>query len=173
MTNDHPITDPTAPPTLLIVDDEPSARQLLNAYLSRRGFQIMEAGTGEQALEVMRGDRLPDLVLLDVMMPYVDGEAMMAYVNSFPGWASAAWGLGVWGGLLGAILLLMRNRLAVPTFAASAVGAIVGIGYQLMRPAAIPDMHQGFGAAMPYVIILVAALLFLYARSLREKGVLR
>lgn len=107
------------------------------------------------------------------MMPNIDAEAMMAYVNSFPIWASAAWGLGVWGGVAGAILLLMRHRLAVPVFLLSLVGAIVGIGYQLMRPAAIPDMHEGFGAAMPYVIILVAALLFLYARSMRAKGVLR
>jgi two-component system, sensor histidine kinase and response regulator len=81
MTNDRPITDPTAPPTLLIVDDEPSARQLLNAYLSRRGFQIIEAGTGEQALDAMRGERIPDLVLLDVMMPYVDGLEVLQNIR--------------------------------------------------------------------------------------------
>ena len=110
---------------------------------------------------------------VESMMPGVDAQAMMAYVNSFPVWASAAWGLGVWGGLAGAILLLARHRLAVPVLGLSLVGAIVGIGYQLMRPPAFPDMHEGFGAAMPYLIILIAALLFLYARGQHAKGVLR
>ena len=107
------------------------------------------------------------------MMPGVDGSKLVAYVDSFPLWASAGWGLGVWGGLLGAILLLMRHRLAVPVLGLSLLGAIVGIGYQLMRPLDVPDMHTGFNAVVPYLIILIAALLFLYARGQRAKGVLR
>ncbi len=110
---------------------------------------------------------------IESMMPTIDADAMMAYVNSFPIWASVGWGLGVWGGLAGSILLLMRHRLAVLAFGLSLIGSILGIGYQLMYPADIPDMHQGFNAAMPYVIILIAALLFLFARSMRAKGVLR
>ena len=76
-------------------------------------------------------------------------------------------------GLAGSILLLMRHRLAVAAFALSLAGAVIGIGYQLMRPADIADMHQGFNAAVPYVIIAVALALFLYARSLRARGLLR
>lgn len=110
---------------------------------------------------------------VESMMPGVDGSKLVAYVDSFPLWASAGWGLGVWGGLLGAILLLMRHRLAVPVLALSLLGAIVGIGYQLMRPLDVPDMHTGFNAVVPYLIILIAALLFLYARGQRAKGVLR
>ncbi len=110
---------------------------------------------------------------VESMMPGVDGSRLVDYINSFPIWASAGWGLGVWGGLLGAILLLMRHRLAVPVLGLSLVGAIVGIGYQLMRPLDVPDMHTGFNAVVPYLIILIAASLFLYARSQRAKGVLR
>ena len=110
---------------------------------------------------------------VESMMPGVDGNKLMAYIDSFPIWASAGWGLGVWGGLLGAILLLMRHRLAVPVLGLSLLGAIVGIGYQLMRPLDVPDMHTGFNAVVPYLIILIAALLFLYARGQRAKGVLR
>jgi hypothetical protein len=110
---------------------------------------------------------------VESMMPGVDGNKIMAYIDSLPIWASAGWGLGVWGGLLGAILLLMRHRLAVPVLGLSLLGAIVGIGYQLMRPLDVPDMHTGFNAVVPYLIILIAALLFLYARGQRAKGVLR
>ena len=110
---------------------------------------------------------------VEAMMPGVDGSRLIDYIDSFPIWASAGWGLGVWGGLLGAILLLMRHRLAVPVLGLSMIGAILGIGYQLMRPLDVPDMHTGFNAAVPYLIILIAASLFLYARSQRAKGVLR
>ena len=110
---------------------------------------------------------------VESMMPGVDGSRLIEYIDSFPIWASAGWGLGVWGGLLGAILLLLRHRLAVPVLGLSLLGAIVGIGYQLMRPLDIPDMHTGFNAVVPYLIILIAASLFLYARSQRAKGVLR
>ena len=107
------------------------------------------------------------------MMHTDDGAAIMAYLESFPVWASAGWGLGVWGGLLGSILLLMRNRLAVPAFAVSLIGALASNIYQLMYPADIRELAAGMNAVMPYVIILIAIALFLYARSQRAKGVLR
>jgi hypothetical protein len=110
---------------------------------------------------------------IESMMPAIDGEAMMAYIDAMPIYASFGWGLGVWGGLVGSILLLLRNKLAVPSFLLSLIGAVVGIGYQLLRPANIPAMHDGFNGAIPYLIIAIAAALFLYARSLKAKGLLR
>lgn len=110
---------------------------------------------------------------VESMMPGSDGEALMAYVNSFPIWASFGWGLGVWMGLAGAILLLMRHRLAVIAFGLSLAGAILGIGYQLMRPADIPQMHEGFNAVVPYLVIAIALALYLYSRALARKGLLR
>ena len=116
--------------------------------------------------------RTKGAVYIDSMMPGT-GEAAIAYINSFPLWASFGWGLGVWMGLAGSILLLMRHRLAVAAFALSLIGAVIGIGYQLMRPADIPAMHEGFNAVVPYLVIAIALALFLYARSLRAKGLLR
>jgi hypothetical protein len=110
---------------------------------------------------------------IEQMMPGYDSAAIMDYINSFPIWASAGWGLGVWGGLLGAILLLMRHRHAVTAFALSMIGAIVGLGYQLVRPMPIKELNQGYNGYMPYIIIAVAIGLFLYARAQRTKGVLR
>jgi hypothetical protein len=106
-------------------------------------------------------------------MPGVDPQSVYAYVESFPIWASFGWGLGVWMGLLGSVLLLLRKRWAVPVLGLSLVGAILGIGYQLMNPANWPGLDQGAAKVMPYVIIAVALALFLYARAMASKGVLR
>jgi hypothetical protein len=110
---------------------------------------------------------------IESMMPALDGEAMMAYINSFPMWAAFGWGLGVWAGLAGSILLLMRHRWAYVVLGLSLLGAVIGIGYQIANPAGIIEISQGANAAMPYIIIAVALGLFLYARSMRAKGVLR
>ena len=107
------------------------------------------------------------------MMHTADGPAIMAYLDSFPIWASAGWALGVWSGLLGSVLLLMRNRLAIPAFAVSLIGAVASNLYQLMYPADIPELAGGPNAVMPYVIMVIAIALFLYARAQRARGVLR
>ena len=118
--------------------------------------------------------RMRNTDYLASMMPTVDPEAMLAWVDAFPVWAQFGWGLGVWGGLLGAVLLLMRNRWAVPVFAASLVGAILGLGYQIARRRRrCPAPKAPMVTIMPLVIIVVALALFLYARAMKAKGVLR
>ena len=57
---------------LLIVDDDRSTRQLLRGVLARQGFDIIEAGEGASAVRLFEQQR-PELVLLDVMMPVMDG----------------------------------------------------------------------------------------------------
>ena len=107
---------------------------------------------------------------INQMMDGVDGQKYMAYIDGFPLWASIGWGLGVWGGLLGAVLLLMRKRLAVPVFLVSLFGAVVGIAYQLIHPVDMPEMTEGAAAMMPFVIIVIAAALWLYARAQAARG---
>ena len=106
-------------------------------------------------------------------MPGVDPNALLAWIDSFPIYAQIGWALGVWLGLLGAILLLMRNRWAVWAFGISLVGAILGLGYQIALAPPLAGMDGMFNTIMPYVIILVAVALFLYARAQAAKGVLR
>jgi len=110
---------------------------------------------------------------INQMMHTNDGDAMMAYINAFPIWVSIGWGLGVWGGLVGSILLLLRNRHAVTVLALSAAGAVVGIGYQLLNPSGIAEMNEGINRTMPYIIIAIALALALYAWGQEKKGVLR
>jgi len=57
---------------ILVADDDPKHAQLIRLYLEREGHQVVTVGDGRAALEVARA-RKPDLVLLDVMMPLVDG----------------------------------------------------------------------------------------------------
>jgi hypothetical protein len=109
---------------------------------------------------------------LQRMMPTVDPQEMLAYIDSFPIWAQFGWGLGVWGGLLGSILLLLRNRWAVVALALSLVGALLGIGYQIANPGGPAAMNEGANAIMPYVVIAVALGLVGYARAMKAKGVL-
>lgn len=59
-------------PKVLIADDEPALRALLKTNLSFEGFETLTASNGEEALQVIR-DEAPDVVLLDVMMPVMDG----------------------------------------------------------------------------------------------------
>ena len=60
------------PRTILVVDDEPQIVRLVRAYLQESGFRVVTASDGEQALYVARHEK-PDLVVLDIMMPHIDG----------------------------------------------------------------------------------------------------
>jgi len=60
------------PATLLIVDDEPQVRKLLETLLQHEGYQTLTAGSGEEALQLV-AQQPPDLILLDIMMPGMDG----------------------------------------------------------------------------------------------------
>ena len=57
---------------ILVVDDQSSVRQLLREYLTEQGFKVVTAENGQEALYVARHE-LPDLILLDIMMPKMDG----------------------------------------------------------------------------------------------------
>ena len=58
--------------TILVVDDEPKIVQLARDYLEHAGFRVIEAANGPAALEAVRG-RKPDLVVLDLGLPHMDG----------------------------------------------------------------------------------------------------
>jgi DNA-binding response OmpR family regulator len=62
--------------TILVVDDSSSVRNLLRDYLQEQGFRVRKAGDGQEALHVAR-EAKPDLILLDIMMPEMDGFDFM------------------------------------------------------------------------------------------------
>lgn len=67
--------------SILVVDDEPMARNLLRLMLVRANFNVYEAENGLDALEKLRQHH-PDLLILDVMMPGLDGLAVCREVRS-------------------------------------------------------------------------------------------
>jgi DNA-binding response OmpR family regulator len=66
---------PDQQPTLLVVDDEPAVRRVLAMRLQLAGYNVVCAEDGEQALELFNQEQ-PDLVVLDVMLPKLDGFAV-------------------------------------------------------------------------------------------------
>lgn len=67
--------------TILIVEDELDIAELLQYNLNREGFRVLEAGTGEAALDIIRKES-PDLVLLDLMLPKIGGLEVCRRVRS-------------------------------------------------------------------------------------------
>jgi two-component system, OmpR family, KDP operon response regulator KdpE len=71
--------------TILVVDDEPQIRRVLRATLSSNGYEVIEAQSGQQAIEMVVTER-PELILLDVNMPGMNGlEACNKIRMSFDG----------------------------------------------------------------------------------------
>src|ERR1700704_1733705 len=88
MKTTEPMTDATTniadiPPRVLIVDDERRNAELLKVMLAPEGYVLMTASNGEDALALL-ADQQPDLILLDVMMPGMDGYQVAAKIKQNP-----------------------------------------------------------------------------------------
>ena len=68
---------------LLVVDDEPDAVLILAKTLSARGYEVTTAGRGQQAVMLARAEK-PDLILLDILMPDMDGTQVVAALQEDP-----------------------------------------------------------------------------------------
>jgi DNA-binding response OmpR family regulator len=68
--------------TILVVDDEPRVLKLLKANLESSGYAVLTAADGEEALQMAERE-LPDLVLLDLMLPKMDGYAVCRRIREF------------------------------------------------------------------------------------------
>ena len=76
----------TRTPLVLVVEDNEVNQLLTASVLGREGFEVDIAGTSEQALEHLR-DRLPDLILMDIQLPGMDGLALTRRLKADPGTA--------------------------------------------------------------------------------------
>lgn len=97
--------------------------------------------------------------------------AQLEYFNAMPAWTHAAWAIGVWGGALGAILLLLRRKWAMPVFVVSFLGWLAGAVYAF----ALSDGMEAMGPMWPMQIVIGGACVFFiwYAWMMSKKGVLR
>lgn len=71
------------PGKILIVEDNAGMRETLSAVLEQEGYAVVIAEHGEHALQVLRqSERLPDLILLDLQMPVMDGETFLRALST-------------------------------------------------------------------------------------------
>jgi hypothetical protein len=93
-------------------------------------------------------------------------EAQIAAFHTYPSWMELFWALGVWGAVMGSVMLLFRSRWAVPALAASLLGAAVNLLYAtaLARPTHLDPITV--------VITFVAVLLIWYAWFMNRRGTL-
>ena len=69
---------------ILVIDDEVGARTLIGIMLERGGFEVLKAKDAEQALTALQEQTIPDLIVLDVMMPGMDGFTLCRTIREKP-----------------------------------------------------------------------------------------
>ena len=79
----HTFVDDEDSAVVMVVDDDPQARQLLGGAVTRAGYRVIEAADGNTALKLAR-ERHPDAITLDVLMPRMDGWAVLTALKSDP-----------------------------------------------------------------------------------------
>ncbi|WGM48580.1 hypothetical protein KOAAANKH_03482 [Brevundimonas sp. NIBR10] len=99
-------------------------------------------------------------------------DPQITYFNAMPAWVTAVWAIGVWGGLLGCILLLVRRKWAVPVFGASLAAYVMSLVYTYLLSDGGSVMPEG--TWIMQVVILAGCVFFLwYAWTMGKRGVLR
>ena len=68
---------------ILVVDDESRMRKLVKDFLVRSGYEVLEAADGEEAIDIFFTQKNIDLVILDVMMPMLDGYQVLSTIRKF------------------------------------------------------------------------------------------
>jgi PleD family two-component response regulator len=77
-----PLTDPSSP-LVMIADDEPTIRELLEMLLQDEGYNVCSAANGRELVQLAQ-QRVPDLILVDLNMPYMDGFAAIQHMRADP-----------------------------------------------------------------------------------------
>src|SRR6266567_6794755 len=75
------VEDPVAPKTILVVDDEDGVRESVREVLSDEGYRVLDTADGAQVLKIIRDER-PELVLLDIWMPQMDGIGLLKEIKT-------------------------------------------------------------------------------------------
>ena len=96
----------------------------------------------------------------------------LAYFYGFPPWVVAAWAIAVWGGILGALLLLLRKRIAVPVFLASLIALTATSFYNYALSDGLEVAGDAGSVVFTAVIYAIALALYFYSRAMQNRGVL-
>jgi len=99
-------------------------------------------------------------------------SAQQALITAKPAWVTLAFATAVFSGLLGSILLILKNRLALPLFALSLFG-LIGQNTYFFIIAKVQNTMASSNFIMPFIVFIIAIVLFLFSRSCINKGWLR
>jgi CheY-like chemotaxis protein len=102
------------PPTVLLVDDEPSIRQFFAKTLEIGGYVSVEASTGEAALRLLQNGLYPDAVLLDLTMPGMGGLGFLLRLRSDPRCSAIPVAIVTGHAILPTPVLLAAEKFNVP-----------------------------------------------------------
>jgi hypothetical protein len=100
-------------------------------------------------------------------------QAQLDFYYGFPLWVVACWGIAVWGGALGSLMLLLRRRLASQLFLWSLVCLVLTTIHNFAFANAMAIMGGAGALVFCAVIFVIAVLLLVYARCMGKRGVLR
>lgn len=117
---------------------------------------------------------------MDYFMTQTRNEAYMsaftpeqlAFFYGLPAWAVATWAIAVWGGVLGAILLLLRRRHAVGVFLASLIAMVITAFQNYVLSNGMEIMGDAASLTFTAVIFVVSFALFLYALTMYRRSIL-
>ena len=118
--------------------------------------------------------------VISFMLTQMNVEAVMSryppeqreYFESFPLWAVAFWAIGVFGGVIGCLLLLLKNRRAFPVLLASVIGTILSSLGGLFLLGGMEVMRETGGLGFTVFPVILTAFLAYYARAMSTTGVL-
>jgi len=101
-------------------------------------------------------------------------EAQVAFFNGFPFWAVVSWGIAVFAAVAGSVLILLRNKLAVPIFLVALVAMLITSVHNYgLSEVKITDIAGTGALIFSAVIFLVAILLVFYSKAQAKAGNLR
>lgn len=100
--------------------------------------------------------------------------AQLEYFYSLPAWVVACWAVGVWGGVVGCLLIVLRKRAAVPVLLASLLGAVLTFIHNIVLSNGLEVMGGGTSAVIfPLIILVISLGLWWYAKAMTKRGVLK
>jgi twitching motility two-component system response regulator PilH len=70
--------------TVLVVEDQRAQREMIVSLLEKDGLRVMAAGDGDEALALVRAGQIPDLVVMDVVMPRMNGYQLVRQLRDYP-----------------------------------------------------------------------------------------
>jgi hypothetical protein len=118
---------------------------------------------------------------MDFVMTQTENESYMAaftpeqltFFYGFPTWVVVAWAIAVWGGVIGSALLLLRRGEAVWVFLASFIAMVMTTIHNFVFSNGMEVIGDTFSLVFSALIFVVALALYLYARAMKQQGVLK